>query len=122
MRNNRDLQNTRNLSAIQPFLLLGIIVLMIGAQAVLVPGSVTMGQMLLVSRQASALGIIALGQAVVVLVGGIDLSVGSVVMITNVFCIAQMAGSDALAGQGPGCVPAHCAGHRRRERRGRAGA
>ena len=51
MRNNRDLQNTRNLSAIQPFLLLGIIVLMIGAQAVLVPGSVTMGQMLLVSRQ-----------------------------------------------------------------------
>ena len=37
-----------------------------------------MGQMLLVSRQASALGIIALGQAVVVLVGGIDLSVGSV--------------------------------------------
>ena len=100
MRNNRDLQNTRNLSAIQPFLLLGIIVLMIGAQAVLVPGSVTMGQMLLVSRQASALGIIALGQAVVVLVGGIDLSVGSVVMITNVFCIAQMAGSDALVGKG----------------------
>ena len=100
MRNNRDLQNTRNLSAIQPFLLLGIIVLMVGAQAVLVPGSVTMGQMLLVSRQASALGIIALGQAVVVLVGGIDLSVGSVVMITNVFCIAQMAGSDALVGKG----------------------
>ena len=71
MRNNRDLQNTRNLSAIQPFLLLGIIVLMIGAQAVLVPGSVTMGQMLLVSRQASALGIIALGQAVVVLVAAL---------------------------------------------------
>ena len=34
------------------------------------------------------------------LVGGIDLSVGSVVMITNVFCIAQMAGSDALVGKG----------------------
>ena len=83
-----------------PATFLGIIVLMIGAQAVLVPGSVTMGQMLLVSRQASALGIIALGQAVVVLVGGIDLSVGSVVMITNVFCIAQMAGSDALVGKG----------------------
>ncbi|MEG0049428.1 MAG: ABC transporter permease [Clostridia bacterium] len=80
----------------QPFILLGIILAMMGLQAVLLPGSVTVNQLLLVSRQASALGIIALGQAVVIMVGGIDLSVGSTVMITNVFCIALMKGSNQL--------------------------
>lgn len=86
--------------SMQPFLLLGVILAMVVMQAVLVPGSVTLGQMLLVSRQASALGIIALGQAAVILVGGIDLSVGSVVMIINVFCIALMRGSDAYCAGG----------------------
>ena len=45
----------------QPLFLLGIIILMVVCQAILLPGTVTIGQMLLVSRQASALGIIALG-------------------------------------------------------------
>ncbi len=81
-------------ASLQPLFLLGIIAVMIAMQAILVPGSVTGSQLMLVSRQASALGIIALGQAAVILVGGIDLSVGSIVMITNVFCIALMRGSD----------------------------
>ena len=86
-------------ASVKPLALLIMIAVMVAIQAVLVPGSVTLGQMLMVSRQASALGIIALGQAMVILVGGIDLSVGSVVMITNVFCIALMGGSDqGLAG------------------------
>ena len=41
---------------------------MVVMQAILVPGSVTGSQLWLVSRQASALGIIALGQALVILV------------------------------------------------------
>lgn len=81
-------------ASMQPLFLLGIIAVMIVMQAILVPGSVTSSQLWLVSRQASALGIIALGQAAVILVGGIDLSVGSIVMITNVFCIALMRGSN----------------------------
>ena len=84
----------------QPVLLLCIIFLMVVLQAILVPGSVTVDQFLLVSRQASALGIIALGQAAVILVGGTDLSVGSMVMITNLFCIALMQANDALVGYG----------------------
>ncbi len=96
-----DLRHDSNAS-LQPLFLLGIIVLMVVMQAILVPGSVTGSQLWLVSRQASALGIIALGQALVILVGGIDLSVGSIVMITNVFCIAQMQGSDQLLGSGLG--------------------
>jgi len=96
-----DLRRDSNAS-LQPLFLLGIIVLMVVMQAILVPGSVTGSQLWLVSRQASALGIIALGQALVILVGGIDLSVGSIVMITNVFCIARMQGSDQLLGSGLG--------------------
>lgn len=84
----------------QPLLLLLIILLMVVLQALLIPGSVTLDQFLLVSRQASALGIIALGQAAVILVGGTDLSVGSMVMITNLFCIALMRADNALVGYG----------------------
>lgn len=86
--------------SMQPLLLLLIILLMVVLQALLIPGSVTLDQFLLVSRQASALGIIALGQAAVILVGGTDLSVGSMVMITNLFCIALMRADNALVGYG----------------------
>lgn len=78
-----------------PFLM-GAIVIMVLVQSMIAPGTVNTEQMWLISRQASALGIIALGQAIVILVGGIDLAVGSTVMITNVFCIAYMHGSDAF--------------------------
>ncbi|BDF66147.1 hypothetical protein CE91St43_01190 [Oscillospiraceae bacterium] len=90
----------RNGSSLQPVILLAIIVVMILAQAVLVPGSITVNQLLLISRQASALGIIALGQAMVILVGGIDLSVGATVMTVNIFCIAVMGGSNANGAKG----------------------
>ena len=98
----------RNGSSLQPVILLAIIVVMILAQAVLVPGSITVNQLLLISRQASALGIIALGQAMVILVGGIDLSVGATVMMVNIFCISAMQGSDANGpadGYSPGFRP-----------------
>jgi ribose/xylose/arabinose/galactoside ABC-type transport system permease subunit len=75
-------------------LLIFATICMVLIQYILVPGSVTLGQFMIVSRQASALGIIALGQAIVILVGGIDLSVGSIVMTTNLFCIASMRGSN----------------------------
>lgn len=68
--------------------LIGLIVL----SAVLRPGSVTIWQMLNVSRQASALGIVALGQCVVILAGGIDLSVGAVLTLTNIVAASLMAG------------------------------
>lgn len=97
---NRKRPQQFGLSSIQPLCMLGIILIMVALQAILVPGSVTVSQMWLVSRQASALGIIALGQAAVILVGGTDLSVGSVVMIVNIFCISVMRGQDALVAKG----------------------
>lgn len=92
-----------NSASVQPLCMLGIILLMVVMQAILVPGSVTISQMWLVSRQASALGIIALGQAAVILVGGTDLSVGSVVMIVNIFCISIMKGQNAFVLKGLLC-------------------
>lgn len=78
----------------QPVILLCIMLLMVVVQNILVPGSLSISQLFIVSRQASTLGIVALGQAMVILMGGTDLSVGSMVMITNVFCIAVMGGSN----------------------------
>ena len=95
MRHNLLLNRSRGTASLQPLVLLAIIVVMTGAQAVLVPGSLTVEQMLIISRQASALGIITLGRAAVILVGGIDLSVGATVMMVNIFCISAMQGSDA---------------------------
>lgn len=61
-------------------------------QGILRPGSVTLAQGMNISRQSSALGIVVLGQALVILAGGIDLSVGSMVTITNVFAVSLMKG------------------------------
>ena len=58
MRHNLLLNRSRGTASLQPLVLLAIIVVMTGAQAVLVPGSLTVEQMLIISRQASALGII----------------------------------------------------------------
>ena len=93
-------KNKLAISSLQPLILLGIILLMILAWGILVPGSLSVDQLLIISRQASALGIIAIGQAAVIMLGGIDLSVGSTVMIVNIFCIAVMGGSNSngLAG------------------------
>lgn len=90
----------RRFSSLQPLILLGIILAMILAQCILAPGSLTVDQLLIISRQASALGIITLGQAAVILVGGVDLSVGATVMTVNIFCIAVMQGSNANGAKG----------------------
>lgn len=47
-----------------------------------------------VSRQASALGILAIGQTFVLITGGIDLSNGMVITVTNVLAATLLAGSD----------------------------
>ena len=62
----------RNLSqsAKQMVILLGVILLLFAIQGIMRPGSVTVGQAMNISRQASALGVVALGQALVILGGG----------------------------------------------------
>jgi ribose transport system permease protein len=52
----------------------------------------------LLLRQASILGLLAVGQTVVMLTGGIDLSVGSVVAVVNWVSTTLLAGSDSRNG------------------------
>ncbi len=75
------------------FLVLAIALLFI-VQGIVRPGSVTTTQAMNITRQASALGVVVLGQALVILAGGIDLSVGSMVTLTNVFAVSLMKGQD----------------------------
>lgn len=102
MRHNPLLNRSglRGAVSLQPLILLAILVAMVLIQGILVPGSLSVDQLLIISRQASALGIITLGQAMVILVGGIDLSVGATVMTVNIFCIAVMSGSNANGPKG----------------------
>ena len=75
--------------------ILGITILfLLLGQNLLRPGSVTIAQLMNVSRQSSALGIVVIGQAFVILAGGIDLSVGSILTLTNVIAVSLMKGSD----------------------------
>ncbi len=81
-------------STVQMLILAGAIIVLTVVQGVIRPGSVTVGQTMNITRQASALGIVVLGQALVILGGGIDLSVGSMVTLTNVFAVSLMQGQD----------------------------
>ena len=67
--------------------LLVILVIM----AVVSPQSMTAGHLLDLVRQAAPLGVLAAGQTLALLVGGIDLSVESVITLTNVVAAALMA-------------------------------
>jgi ABC-type sugar transport system ATPase subunit/ribose/xylose/arabinose/galactoside ABC-type transport system permease subunit len=49
-----------------------------------------------IMRDAAALGIVSMGQAVVMLGGGLDISVGSIVSLTTVLAALLMNGSDAM--------------------------
>jgi ribose transport system permease protein len=67
-------------SQIQEYALVGVVVLLLVAGAILEPGAfLTSDNMLNVLRQASVVGVLAIGMTFVIATGGIDLSVGSMV-------------------------------------------
>lgn len=69
--------------------------LLIIISAILSPGFLKRNNLLILSRQASMLGIVAVGQTFVILTGGIDLSVASVMAAVSVVTANMMAGDDA---------------------------
>ncbi len=66
--------------------------------AVVTPRFYTPANLINVLQAASALGIVSLGQTLVILAAGIDLSVGSVMGLSMVVAAAMTAGSDTLVG------------------------
>jgi ribose transport system permease protein len=63
--------------------------------AAISPGFASPDHLLLILNLAAFLGLVAMGQTLVILSGGIDLSVSSVVTITGVVCATLMNGSNA---------------------------
>src|SRR6266699_221801 len=63
--------------------------------AVTTPGFYTRANLTLVLFQAGIIGVTAVGQTLVLLVGGIDLSIGAVIGLTTVIVASRTAGSDA---------------------------
>ena len=75
----------------------GLIVLLLAAAGWIAPGFLAVPNLLNLLRQAAPLGIICIGQTLTILTGGVDLSVGSVAILSNVIAANIMQGSDAAA-------------------------
>ncbi len=91
MRNwiNSLIKNNKITTGIYGLLLLTIIIFII-----ISPGSFSSGHLLNIIRQSAPLGIVAIGQTLVLLVAGIDLSVGAVISLVNVVAASMMMGSN----------------------------
>src|SRR6266536_387707 len=74
---------------------LGGVVAVLVLAAVTTPGFYTRANLTLVLFQAGIIGVTAVGQTLVLLVGGIDLSIGAVIGLTTVIVASRTAGSDA---------------------------
>ncbi len=70
------------------------VVLLYGVAGIVSPAMLSRGQILNVLQVAAFLGLVATGQTVALLVGGIDLSVGGVVTLTNIVSTSVMLGQD----------------------------
>jgi ribose transport system permease protein len=100
-------------SRIQDFGALIALVLLVAVIGIISPEFRTVGNFLSLLRQSSINGFIAFGMTCVILTGGIDLSVGSVLALTTAFCAAFIKGGmpvglafilAILIGIGFGCI------------------
>jgi ribose/xylose/arabinose/galactoside ABC-type transport system permease subunit len=82
------------MNLLQAYGLWVVIILLLGAAAVVTPGYLQPGKLMLLLRQAAPLGIVALGQLFVILISGIDLSVGQVMSMTSVMASGVMMGEE----------------------------
>jgi len=85
----------RALTLVAPLAGLGIVLVL---AAVTTPGFYSEGVLRLVLFQAGFIGVTAVGQTLVLLIGGIDLSIGAVVGLTTVIVATYTAGDDARLG------------------------
>jgi ribose transport system permease protein len=93
-----DVSQLATLSLRQFILRFGVYVslaILLFASLIFVPDIYSSQSLFLVLRQASQLGLIAIGQTLVLLVAGLDLSVVGVVVVTNVVIAEVSAGQDS---------------------------
>ena len=65
---------------------------LLAVSAVVSPQSFNVQDLLNLAKQASGLGIVSIGQTLVILTGGIDLSVGSIITLVHVFLVGTIMG------------------------------
>jgi ribose transport system permease protein len=70
-----------------------VLAVLLGAAALLSPGFLDPAYLVNIVRQAAPIGIAAVGVTLVMILGGVDLSVGAVISFAAVLCAVQMAGS-----------------------------
>ena len=75
--------------------IVGLIILMLAYTAFRKPGFISAANSFNLIRLAAPLGIICIGQTLAILTGGVDLSVGSVAILTNVVAANIMQGDNA---------------------------
>lgn len=71
-----------------------LLLLVIAAFFIATKGTISPTHLLNIVRQAAPLGIVAMGQTIVLLVGGLDLSVGATMSMVNLVAASIMMGSD----------------------------
>jgi ribose transport system permease protein len=90
--NSRRIRENAGLLAIW-----GVLAFMIVGSAIFSPTFRSTGNLFNVLRQSVFLGIVAIGQTIVIIAGGIDLSVGSVVKLVTLIAAGVMLGREQLA-------------------------
>lgn len=75
--------------------IIGLILLLLIVAALRSPGFISVSNFLNLARRAAPLGIVCIGQTVVILSAGVDLSVGSMAILANIIAADLMRGSDA---------------------------
>ena len=80
------IKKKEKVASLRSFALVFVIIIIFVAMSFASPVFLTSKNLINIVRQISINGIIAVGMTFVILTGGIDLSVGSVVAITSVFC------------------------------------
>lgn len=71
--------------------MLGVLVVIIVVATILYPGFLSLGNLQIMFTQFAPLGIIAVGQTLVIIAGGFDLSVGAIFAVSATLYTAQMA-------------------------------
>jgi ribose transport system permease protein len=84
LQENENMKIINRIVPLKKFAILGVLAILVIFFSIMTNSFLTTGNLLNVARQVSMLGISAVGMTCVILTSGIDLSVGSVMAITNI--------------------------------------
>lgn len=85
-----DLQNTRKKVQISRYAIFLVLIVMLVFFSIVAPGFFSKTTFLNILRQVAVNGIAAVGMTMVIITGGIDISVGSIIGATSVLCAMMM--------------------------------